>query len=123
MFNNQKNENKRLRTKVDLFFFKGTSFRGYTVEKTAASSLIIAVGVFYVCRILQLFFDVFLTVYCALRQLHFFAPDEVPWLTKGCAINKNQVNFSWQFFVLFICQKKRGFGLGQRTFNNYIMRV
>ena len=28
----------------------------YTVKKTAASSLIIAVGVFYVCGILQLFF-------------------------------------------------------------------
>ena len=35
----------------------------YTVKKTASSSLIIAVGVFDVCRILQLFFDVFLTVY------------------------------------------------------------
>ena len=34
----------------------------YTVKKTAASSLIIAFGVFDVCRILQLFFDVFLTV-------------------------------------------------------------
>ena len=34
-----------------------------TAKKTAANSLIIAVGVFDVCRILQLFFDVFLTVW------------------------------------------------------------